>query len=429
MYLTQRNQIRDLSKTEFLAIRELCRLSKNLYNVGLYTVRQYYFQEHKHLRYESAYHLCKDNENYQILNNDIAQQTLKVVDRTFRSFYGLIKTVRSGTFGQKVRLPHYLPKEGYFVLIIPRIKVKDGSFKVPMSNAFKQEFGEITIDFPERLDPSKIKEVRIHPKYDARFFEIEYISEGEIESIETVKDSALAIDFGLNNLATCVGTNGASFIVEGRKLKSINQWFNKENARLQSIKDLQGIKRITELQSRLYINRSSQVRDYLNKAARLIIDHCISTKIERLIVGFNIGMKDGINIGSRNNQNFVQIPFYSLRNKLKSLCERYGLIYQEQEESYTSKASALDGDEMPIYNADKPVSYQFSGKRVKRGLYRSKEGHLINSDTNGAANIGRKGARVLEVSSSKKRDKTSKQNGFTGLSRGCLAQPLRIKVY
>ena len=429
MYLTQRNQIRDLSKTEFLAIRELCRLSKNLYNVGLYTVRQYYFQEHKHLRYESAYHLCKDNENYQILNNDIAQQTLKVVDRTFRSFYGLIKTVRSGTFGQKVRLPHYLPKEGYFVLIIPRIKVKDGSFKVPMSNAFKQEFGEITIDFPERLDPSKIKEVRIHPKYDARFFEIEYISEGEIESIETVKDSALAIDFGLNNLATCVGTNGASFIVDGRKLKSINQWFNKENARLQSIKDLQGIKRITELQSRLYINRSSQVRDYLNKAARLIIDHCISTKIERLIVGFNIGMKDGINIGSRNNQNFVQIPFYSLRNKLESLCERYGLIYQEQEESYTSKASALDGDEMPIYNADKPVSYQFSGKRVKRGLYRSKEGHLINSDTNGAANIGRKGARVLEVSSSKKRDKTSKQNGFTGLCRGCLAQPLRIKVY
>jgi putative transposase len=429
MYLTQKNQIRDLSKTEFLALRELCRLSKNLYNVGLYTVRQYYFQEHKHLRYESAYHLCKDNENYQTLNTDIAQQTLKVVDRTFRSFYGLIKAIRSGTFQQKVRLPHYLPKEGYFVLIIPRIKVKDSSFKVPMSPAFKKEFGEIVINFPERLDPAKIKEVRIHPKYNARFFEVEYISEGEIEAVETVKDSALAIDFGLNNLATCVDTNGASFIVDGRKLKSINQWFNKENARLQSIKDCAGIKQLTERQSRLYINRSSQVRDYLNKAARLIVDHCINTKIERLIVGFNLGMKDGINISSRNNQNFVQIPFYSLRNKLKSLCERYGLIYQEQEESYTSKASALDGDDMPVYNADKPATYQFSGKRVKRGLYRSKEGHLVNSDTNGAANIGRKAARALEVSSSKKRDKTSKQNGFTGLSRGCLAQPLRIKVY
>jgi IS605 OrfB family transposase len=315
------------------------------------------------------------------------------------------------------------------VLIIPRIKVKDGKFKVPMSNAFKKEFGEVVIDFPERLDPAKIKEVRIHPKYDARFFEVEYISEGEIVVVETVKDSALAIDFGLDNLATCVDTNGASFIVDGRKLKSINQWFNKENARLQSIKDLQGIKQLTERQSRLYINRSYQVRDYLNKAARLIIDHCINTKIERLIVGFNIGIKDGINIGSRNNQNFVQIPFYSLRNKLKSLCERYGLIYQEQEESYTSKASALDGDEMPIYNADKPATYQFSGKRVKRGLYRSKEGHLINADANAAANIGRKSkqngfaVRDGEVSSPEERNKT------TGLSRGCLAQPLRIKVY
>jgi putative transposase len=413
MYLTQKNQIRDLSKSEFLALRQLCRLSKNLYNVGLYTVRQYYFQEHKHLRYESTYHQCKDNENYQILNTDIAQQTLKVVDRTFRSFYGLIKAIRCGTFGPQVRLPHYLPKEGYFVLIIPRIKVKDAQFKVPMSNAFKKEFGSIVLNFPKRLDPGKIKEVRIHPKYNARFFEIEYIYEGEIEPVETVKDSALAIDFGLDNLATCVDTNGASFIVDGRKLKSINQWFNKENARLQSIKDLQGIKQLTERQSRLYINRSNQVRDYLNKTARLIVDHCINSKIERLIVGFNIGMKDGINIGSRNNQNFVQIPFYSLRNKLKSLCQRFGLIYQEQEESYTSIASALDDDVLPIYNADKPAIYQFSGQRVKRGLYRSKEGHLINSDTNGAANIGRK----------------SKQNGFTGLSRGCLAQPLRIKVY
>jgi len=120
--------------------------------------------------------------------------------------------------------------------------------------------------------------------------------------------------------------------VDGRKLKSIHQWFNKEHAALQSIKDLQGMKQLTQCQSRLYINRSSQVRDDLNKAARLIIHHCIDTKIEPLIVGFNIGMKDGIT--SRTNQNVVQIPFYSLRNKLKSLCEGYGLVYPEQEESY-----------------------------------------------------------------------------------------------
>lgn len=319
--MTQKNQIRDLSKSEFLSLRELCRLSKNLYNVGLYAVRQYFFQEHKHLRYESAYHLCKENENYQALNTDIAQQTLKVVDRTFRSFYGLIKAIKSGSYQQKVRLTRYLPKEGYFVLIIPRIKVKDGKFKVPMSNAFKKQFGEVLLTFPDRLDPATDKEVRIHPKYDARFSEVEFITAARLEPIETVKNSSLAIDFGLDNLATCVDTNGASFIVDGRKLKSINQWFNKENAKLQSIKDLQKIKSLTERQSRLYVNRSNKVRDYLNKAARLIIDHCITNKIERLIVGFNLGIKEGINISSRNNQNFVQIPFYSLRNKLKSLCE------------------------------------------------------------------------------------------------------------
>lgn len=124
MYLTQKNQIRSLTSKEFTALRELCRLSKNLYNVGLYTVRQYYFQDKKHLHYESNYHYCKTNENYKRLNTDIAQQTLKVVDRTFRSFYGLINAAKSGNYQQKVRLPHYLPKDGYFTLLMPKIRIK-----------------------------------------------------------------------------------------------------------------------------------------------------------------------------------------------------------------------------------------------------------------------------------------------------------------
>jgi len=412
MYTTQKNQIRHLHQSEFVALRELCRLSKNLYNVGLYTVRQYYFQERKHLRYEAAYHLCKTNENYKTLNTDIAQQTLKIVDRTFKSFYGLLKAIKSGSYSQRVKLPKYLPKDGYFPLIIPRIKVKDGRFKVPMSHEFRQQFGTVYIPFPARLDPNTIKEVRIHPKHDARFFEVEFICQVPDEPVETIPNSALGIDVGLDNLATCVDTNGASFIVDGKKLKSINQWFNKENARLASIKDQQGIKQLTQQQARLYKNRSNQVRDYLSKTARLIINHCIKNQIERLIIGFNPEMKQNINLGKRTNQNFVHIPFFALRNKLKSLCQRYGLIYQEQEESYTSKASSLDGDEIPTYNADNPQKYEFSGKRVKRGLYRSKDGHLINADCNGAVNIGRK----------------SKQNGFTGLSRGCLTQPLRIRI-
>ncbi|MFN7412892.1 MAG: IS200/IS605 family accessory protein TnpB-related protein [Dolichospermum sp.] len=190
-----------------------------------------------------------------MLNTDIAQQTLKVVDRTFRSFYGLITSVKSGSYSQKIRLPHYLPKEGYFPLIIPRV------------------------------------------------------------------------------------------------------------------------------------NRNAKVRDYLNKAARYVINHCIEHRIDKLVIGFNIEMKQSINIGSRNNQNFVQIPHSSFRFKLKALCERYGIKYVEQEESYPSKASFLDDDNIPVFNADNPKKYEFSGKRIKRGLYRTQFGILVNADCNGAANI------------------------------------------
>lgn len=414
MYLTQKCQIRDLNKQEFLALRELCHLSKNLYNVGLYSVRQFFFAEQRYLRYESNYHYCKGNENYKLLNTDIAQQTLKVVDRSFRSFFNLIKAAHCGLYRfEQIRLPGYLPLDGYFPLIMPRIKVKDGSFEIPMSNEFRKQFGSVRIPFPERLIGKRLKEVRILPKYKARFFEVEYIVEAEPEPQPVDPNNQIAIDLGLNNLATCVSTTGASFIVDGKPLKSFNQWFNKENARLQSIKDLQGVKGVTERQARLTINRNNRVRDYLNKTARYIIDWCIEHKVGTVIVGVNPGMKQEINIGSRNNQNFVQIPHWSLRNKLKSLCERYGLNYLEQEESYTSKASFVDEDDIPTYNPDNPLVYKFSGKRIKRGLYRSRDGHLISADANGAANIGRK----------------CSLNGFN-LERvvAVLAQPLRVKI-
>ncbi len=425
MFVTQKNQVRELNKSEFLALRELCRLSKNLYNVGLYTVRQYFFQERKHLRYESNYHQCKVNENYQLLNTDIAQQTLKVVDRTFKSFYGLISAVKEGSYQLHVKLPHYLPKEGYFLLIIPcgwstrkggtkvpRLVIKDGKFRIPMSTQFKKHFGEVWINFPDRIDYESLKEIRIHPKYNARYFEVEFISEVEPEPVEVNPSSAISIDLGVDNLAACVDTSGASFLVDGKPIKSINQGYNKRNARLQSIKDKQGIKGFTNQQVKLVAKRNNQVRDYLNKTARFIVNHCIDNQIAQMIVGYNLGIKQEINIGKCNNQNFVQIPFHSLRSKLRALCERYGLIYTEQEESYTSKASAVDSDEIPVYNADNPRTYQFSGKRIKRGLYRTKDGHLVNSDLNGSLNIGRK----------------SKHNGFAGVSRGSLTAPRRINL-
>lgn len=411
MFKTQKNQIRGLSKKEYLALQELCKLSKNLYNVGLYEIRQFFFAEQSFLRYESNYHLCKTNDNYKLLGTEIAQQTLKVVDRSFRSFFNLIKKAKAGNYQfNQISLPKYLKKDGYFTLIIPRIRVKDNYFKVPMSKEFKLKYGEIKLPFPKRLDPNKVKEVRIHPKYNGQFFEVEFITKEEPQIIQFKSDNALAIDLGLNNLATCVSTNGASFIIDGRRLKSYNHWYNKSNAKLQSIKDSQGIKSLTERQARLLIKRNNQVRDYLNKTARYIIKSCLRLDIGTLIVGSNKGWKQDINLGKRNNQNFVQIPFYSLKNKLKSLCETYSINYIEQEESYTSKASALDNDCIPTYNPDNTVTHTFSGKRVKRGLYESKEGIRINADANGAWNIGRK----------------SKHKGFSQMCIGLLTSPLRI---
>jgi IS605 OrfB family transposase len=218
---------------------------------------------------------------------------------------------------------------------------------------------------------------------------------------------------GVDNLCGCIDSIGHQFLIDGKRLKSINQWYNKRNAQLQSKKDKQNIKRFTHQQARLYQWRSNRVRDYLNKSARLIINHCIEHQIGKLIVGYNPGIKQEINIGKANNQNFVQIPFWQLRRKLEALCSRYGIEYIEQEESYTSKASFYDQDAIPVYNADNPSKHKFSGKRVKRGLYRTRDKHLVSSDINGSANILAKSMHGLD---------------FQRVSSGFLANPLRITI-
>lgn len=412
IYATQKNQIRGLSKKEFEALRVLCRLSKNLYNVGIYSIRQYYFQEKKHLSYESNYHHCKDNENYKSLNTDIAQQTLKVVDRSFRSFFGLIKACKRGEYHyHEVKLPKYLPKEGYFSLILPRIKVKDGFFAIPMSSTFKKKYGKIKLPFPQRLGNKKIKEVRIHPKYNARFFEVEFVY--EMEQVQTILDPthAIAIDLGINNLATCVTSNGASFICDGKRLKSINHWYNKVKASLQSITDKQGFKRTTNRLARLTIKRNNQVRDYMNKTARTIVNYCIENKIGKMVIGYNPYWKHEINMGRRINQQFVQIPHSSLRLKLHALCDRYNIEFIKQEEAYTSKSSFIDQDPLPEYKPNK--KHSFCGKRIKRGLYKASTGQTINADVNGAANILRKSNHEIN---------------FAQMASGLLASPLRVRI-
>jgi putative transposase len=299
------------------------------------------------------------------------------------------------------------------MLIIPRFKVKDGFFSVPMSNSFKKEYGEVKLPFPERLAGKQVKEIRVIPKHNCEYFEAEFIYVQEEENLNLDTNNALAVDFGLDNLATCITNTGASFIVDGKKLKSINQWYNKKNARLQSIKDKQGIKGVTRLQYINTENRNNRVNYYMNKTARIIVNYCIEKNIGNIVVGYNPDWKRNIDIGKSNNQKFTQIPYGNLRSKLQSLCERYGINYVEQEESYTSKADFFANDTLPVYNADNPQEHKFSGKRISRGQYKTCQGTIINADCNGALNILRKSSLI---------DLTVLQG------RGCLDQPERIRV-
>ena len=415
MYLTIKQQVKHLSKQEYNSIKELCHIAKNLANQAIYNVRQYYFTEGEYLNYEKNYSLLKTSDNYKILNANMAQQILKEVDGSFKSFFGLLKLAKRGKYAFKdCKLPHYLPKNGYATLVIGLIRLRGNKLTLPFSNTYKKTHKAIEITIPPVLLDKKVKEIRIIPKSNARFFEIQYIYEAECKQRNLNKNNVLALDLGVNNLVTAVSSKGKSFIVDGRKLKSINQWYNKENARLQSIKDKQHLGKVqTNRQNTITRNRNNKVNDYMSKTARKIINYCILNDIGTLVVGYNETFQRNSNIGKANNQNFVNIPYGKLREKLEYLCELNGITYVKQEESYTSKASFWDKDEIPVYNNDNPRTYTFSGKRIYRGMYQCANGKRINADVNGALNILRKSSVV----------------DLTVLySRGEVDTPVRIRV-
>ena len=396
MYLTVKQQVKHLSKEDYITIRELCHTAKNLANEAIYNVRQHYFTEGEFLKYEKNYTLLKNSPNYKALNSNMAQQILKEVDGSFQSFFGLLKLVKQGKYAfMGCKLPHYLPKDGYTTLIIGFVRLKGNQLILPFSNSFKKTHKSVEITIPPILLDKTIKEIRIIPKANARFFEIQYIYEAECIQRNLNTNNALALDLGINNLVTAVSNSGQSFIIDGKRLKSINQWFNKENARLQSIKDKQHFSRKpTNRQKAVARNRNNKVNDYMNKTVRRVIDYCIINNIGTLVVGYNETFQHNSHIGKQNNQNFVNIPYGQLRNKLEYLCKLTDIVFVKQEESYTSKSSFWDRDDLPVYNADNPKEYPFSGRRLHRGLYKTASGKTINADVNGALNIMRKSSVV-----------------------------------
>ena len=392
MYLTVKQQVRHLSKEDYLILRDLCRVAKNLTNQAIYNIRQHYFDEGKFLSYPDNYKELKTSENYRKLNANMAQQILKEVSCSFDSFFALLRKAKQGEYSLKeCRLPGYLPKDSYATLVIGLVRINGNKLLLPYSNDYRKKHERLEFTIPPILVDKEIKEIRIVPKANARFFEIQYTYEAEVVQRNLNKATALALDLGIDNLITAVSSSGNSFIIDGKKLKSINQWYNKENAYFQRIKDKQHFgKSPTKRQLFLANKRNNRVNDYLSKAACYVVEYCVANDIGNLIVGYHPDFQKERNMGRVNNQNFLGIPYRRLLSKLSYLCELNGICFVQQEESYTSKASFWDKDVIPVYGEPNHSEYTFSGTRIYRGMYRTSDGTLLNADVNGALNILRK---------------------------------------
>ena len=400
----------------------LCTTANKLINCGIYLARQWYFKcGYIPKKYELEKQL-KPNQNFKFLFAQAAQQTLRGVAESFKSFKELSKKYKKGELENRPRLPNYRKKGGMGVITYPKqaLKLREGEVRIPLGLKVRAAFkvDAFFLPFPTNLDFKKIREIRILPRNGC--FYVEWVYKLETQQIEVDKEKVLGIDHGLDNWLTCVSNAGKSFIVDGKHLKSINQWYNKQIATIKKNKPQsfwsKRLSRITE-------KRNRQMRDAVNKAARIVVNHCLENSIAQIVFGWNKGQKDGIDIGAKNNQKFVQVPTAKLKERIKQLCEQYGIEFVETSESYTSQASFLDDDFLPTFGAkpSPPVSppvggTKGGGKRVKLRLYRSANGSLINADCNGAANILRKVAATLGLC-------------LEGVSSGALTTPVRVHYW
>ena len=292
MYLTIKQQPR-LTKDELSILKELSHITKNLYNEALYSIRQYFFKSGSYLNYYNNYKELKNSDNYKLLNSNMAQQILKEVDGSFKSFFSLLKMKKDNRYTSKIKIPHYLDKDSYSTLVIGFVRIVDtNKLVIPYSNVYRAKHLPITVTIPPQLIDKHIKEIRIIPKLNGTYFEFQYTYEAKTDNITLSSHKYISIDIGVNNLVTAITSNGNSFIIDGKYLKSINQWFNKRNAYLQSIHMKQvhfkgDISKLpyTNKQNRLLDKRNKRINDYLSKCARFIINYCLDNLLSFCILG------------------------------------------------------------------------------------------------------------------------------------------------
>ncbi len=351
----------------------LCFLSKNLYNYVNYLVRQEFTKNGKMpSEYELTTLLTWEKQvDYVALPAQTSQQVVALLFKNWKSFFKLCKC--KDKLKARPKLPKYKHKtkgRNIVVFTSQQCKLKDGYIYFPKKANIQ----------PLRTKVTNLRQVRIIPQCSCHIIEVVY----EKDSIETSglePDSYLSIDVGLNNLATSYDSlHHKSFIINGRTLKSMNQYFNKKKAKLMSFIGGKGMSRRI---GKLTLKRNCKVNDYLHKASRFIVNYCMENHIETIVIGNNKDWKQHCNMGKRNNQNFVGIPFEKLISQIQYKADELGIKVVTTEESYTSKIDHYAGEEMCHHET-------YLGKRIQRGLFRSSTGKVLNADLNGAIGILRK---------------------------------------
>lgn len=350
--------------------------SKHLYNAALYRVRQAFVFEQTYLAYPTLAKEMQPTPEYRALPAKVAQWVLKQVDQAWQSFFAAMKAWRadpSGFFGRP-KLPKYLPKQGRNLLTYTI-----QALSVPALRRCIIRPSGLAIEV--KTKQPQVQQVRIVPH--ATHYSVEVIYERDVTPAAVDPMRIAGIDLGLNNLATLTSNvpGLAPMIINGRPLKSINQWYNKERARLQAALPInQHTSRQLET---ITTKRNRRIMHYLHTASRRIIAHLVTHSIGTLVIGHNPDWKQNLQLGRRTNQQFVQIPFARLIQMLRYKAELVGIKVVIADESYTSKCSFLDSE--PIGKAA-----QYAGRRVNRGLFHAATGRLINADVNGSLNIIKK---------------------------------------
>lgn len=367
---------------------EITTVSRKLYNTVQFTQRQGFFYGWSTQTQASLDSLFKQNENYKALPAKVAQLVLKQNADAWIAYYKalLVYKIDSSKFTGRPKPPNYVDDKNLVKFnhqAIGKREFKKGWIIPSMS--------PIRIPVKSGLKFEDLCELRIIPKTGCFVIEVVYEIPDHSQFFCSLNPQLnAAIDIGLDNLATIVFNDLSiqPIAINGKPLKSANQFYNKQVAKFRGI--LANGKGKSRRIANIVRNRNQFLDSYLHQSTRIIVNEFLRLGVTHVSIGKNEQWKTRLNLGKRTNQNFTQIPHTKFIEMLTLKLERVGIMVKVAEESYTSKASAIDWDIIPTFDRNKKVTHIFSGRRVKRAWYVSKDGFKIHADANAGYNIGRK---------------------------------------